>query len=94
MARRNEILQAIGEDLGRPGTRPFAPETNLIVVICPGLSVDVVDEADWMRWRKCRPKQQGKKLTPREMDEQVRRMIIEGSRTGASCFRVPLGSGP
>jgi hypothetical protein len=90
MARRDEILQAIGEDLGRPRARPLAPKTSLMVNICPGLSVDVEDEADWMQSRKRRPKRQGKKLTPREMNERVLRMVMDGPEIGDSSDRMRI----
>jgi hypothetical protein len=88
MARRDEILQAIGKDL--PGGRLLAPETGLIVDINPGLSVDVTEEAGWMRSRKRRPKRQGKKLTPSEMNERVRRMVMDGPEIGDSPDRTRI----
>lgn len=90
MARRDEILQAIGEDLGRPGARPLAPDTSLMVDICTGLSVDVLDEADWRQSRKRRPKRQGKKLTPSEMNERVLRMVMDGPEIGDSSDRMRI----
>jgi hypothetical protein len=86
MARRDEILQAIGKD--RPGGRPLAPETRLMVVIDTGLNVEVEEEAGWMRWRKRRPKRQGKKLTPSEMNEKVRRMLMDRPEVGDSADRM------
>ena len=88
MARRDEILQAIGKD--RPGGRLLAPDTGLMVDINSGLDVDVEEETGWTRSRKRRPKRQGKKLTPSEMNERVRRMLMDGPEVGDSPDRMRI----
>jgi hypothetical protein len=88
MARRDEILQAIGKDL--PGGRLLGPETGLMVDIIPGLCVNVAEEAAWRRSRKRRPKRQGKKLTPSEMNERMRRILMDGPEVGDSPDRMRI----
>ncbi|KAK0657075.1 hypothetical protein B0T16DRAFT_385681 [Cercophora newfieldiana] len=50
MSKRNEILQAMGEDPGR-FNRPFSPETKLMVDWREPRMVDVMDEAEWLMAR-------------------------------------------
>ena len=70
MARRDEVLAAMSEDPGRTGTRPFRSETRLFVIWYSAPYVDVLDEADWARSRKRRPRP-GKKLTPEEREGRL-----------------------
>lgn len=84
MARRDDLLLAIAEDSGRLNAPPVGPDTRLVVDIWPGLQVDVEDDAYWVQRRKRRPKRQGKKLTSREMEERVMRMVQGRSGTGVS----------
>lgn len=51
MARRDEILVAMGEDPGRL-RGPFPPETKLMVDWRSPSIVDVSDEAEWLLFRK------------------------------------------
>ena len=48
LARRDEIIEGMNEDPGREG-KPFRPEIKLFVDWWGGGSVDIKDEADWMR---------------------------------------------
>lgn len=75
MGRRDEIIEAMNEDLGRVG-RPYTPETRLMVVWSGPGYVDVMDEAEWMRNRK-RRKGSGKKLTDRERNELMLQRMRE-----------------
>ncbi|KAK4044526.1 hypothetical protein C8A01DRAFT_31312 [Parachaetomium inaequale] len=71
MARRDEVLEAMGEDPGRTGA-PFPPETTRLVVIWYSAPyVDVLDEASWMRTRKRRRSGSGKKEVDAQGDGPV-----------------------
>ena len=48
LARRDDIIDGMNEDPGRFG-KPFRSEIKLFVDWCGGSSVDMKDEADWMR---------------------------------------------
>ena len=55
LARRDEIIEGMNVDPGREG-KPFRPEIKLFVDWWSGGSVDMKDEADWMRQHGHRPK--------------------------------------
>lgn len=55
MSRRDEILEAMALDGGRPGERPFGPETELIVTWTNPGAVDIQTADEFRRFSKVRP---------------------------------------
>lgn len=82
MARRDEVLAAMSEDPGRTGA-PFRSDTRLFVIWYSAPYVDVLDEPDWTRSHKRRPRP-GKKLTPEEKERTLMQRILARYQTGAS----------
>lgn len=55
MSRRDEILEAMALDGGRPGERPFGPETELIVTWTNPGAVDIQTADEFRSFSKVRP---------------------------------------